>query len=204
MDTPSNTPPHSAQTTPYTDMPDEGVAAHGAESHAAVAELIHRYEKKLDAYIRRRSNCSQKDREDILQNVFIKMYTNIREFDTSLLFSSWIYRIAHNEMIDWYRKHGTRRTVSLEADEGLFAKIAADIDVEHTARVHELQAAVRTAVADLPDDYREILMLRYFEEKSYDEIADILKLPPGTVAIRINRAKKKLAEPLAHIAPESN
>lgn len=178
-------------------MSDEAVAHRAAKDVAFVAELIRRYQQKLDTYIRRRSHASERDREDMLQNIFIKMYQNLNDFDTSLLFSSWIYRIAHNEMIDWYRKEGKRTTHSIDGDEALSRKIVADVHIEQSLDEAALHAAVRAALTNLPPDYRDILLLRYFEEKSYDEIADILQIPPGTVAIRINRAKKRLVEPLA-------
>lgn len=155
--------------------------------------LISRYEKKLGNYIRKRSHASSDDIKDILQNVFLKIYKNMYEFDISLSFSSWAYRIAHNEMVDWYRREKIRTTVSLDDDlveriieegDGVLEKVSGD----------EQKKYIQKIIAELPEIYQDIILLRYFEDKSYDEIADILMIPPGTVATHLSRGKKKLKE----------
>src|SRR4051812_15110229 len=93
---------------------DEQLVAECKKDQQYFAVLVERYVPKLTHYIRRRSLATSDDIEDLLQNIFIKVYRNINEYDTSLLFSSWIYRIAHNEMIDWYRKEKRRSTLSLD------------------------------------------------------------------------------------------
>ncbi len=157
------------------------------------AALVDRYVPKLTRYIRRRSLATSDDIDDLLQNIFIKIYRNINEYDSSLLFSSWIYRIAHNEMIDWYRREKRRATLSLDDDaHDIVSKLVSDDD--HTKRFsneEQKQYVIRT-LNELDEKYKEILLLRFFEDKSYEEIGDILKLPAGTVAVRINRAKKQL------------
>ncbi len=159
-------------------------------------EIIERYEKKLHLYIKRKSNASSEDIKDILQNIFIKVYKNINDFDPTLRFSSWIYRIAHNEMIDWYRKEKRTPRIYLEENETLFKAIASETNLTNDALVDEAKVNIRKVIESLPQKYQEIVELRFFEDKTYEEIADILKIPPGTVAIRINRVKKKLEEVL--------
>ena len=163
-----------------------------------LGEIIERYETKLTLFIRRKSSASIDDAKDILQNVFIKVYKNINDFDTTLTFSSWIYRITRNEMIDWYRKEKRKPHVSLEGSEMMLETIASESNVaESVAKAHSAED-IKALIETLPDKYREIVLLRYFEDKSYDEIADILTLPPGTVAVRLNRVKTLLRDTLRH------
>lgn len=155
--------------------------------------IMDRYRPKLSRYLSRRSAVSRADIDDLLQNIFIKIYRNINEYNESLLFSSWIYRIAHNEMIDWYRKQKVRASLSLDdASEPLLAKLIAPDDSVSVFDEAIEKKRLGDALETLDEKYKDILILRYFEEKSYDEIADIIKLPSGTVATRINRAKKEL------------
>ncbi len=180
--------------TPYTT--DEMLAKALRSDTRVLGEIIERYETKLSRYIQRKSNASFEDRKDILQNIFIKIYKNINDFDPDLSFSSWAYRIARNEMIDWYRREKRRPHLSLEGDEGVMQTLASELGADIAAQKAELRHAIEKAVQTLPEKYQDIVELRFFEEKSYDEIADILALPPGTVAVRINRVKTMLQEAL--------
>ncbi len=180
--------------TPYTT--DEMLAKALRSDTRVLGEIIERYETKLSRYIQRKSNASSEDRKDILQNIFIKIYKNINDFDPDLSFSSWAYRIARNEMVDWYRREKRRPHLSLEGDEGVMQTLASELGADIAAQKAELRQAIEEAVQTLPEKYQDIVELRFFEEKSYDEIADILALPPGTVAVRINRVKKMLQEAL--------
>lgn len=181
----------------FTTLPDEQLVIECKKDQQHFAVLVERYVPKLTHYIRRRSLATSDDIEDLLQNIFIKVYRNINEYDTSLLFSSWIYRIAHNEMIDWYRREKRRTTLSLDDEaQDIVSKLFTEED--HVTRFsnEEQKQMVINAVNTLDDKYKDILILRFFEEKSYEEIADILTIPPGTVAVRINRAKKQLEKTL--------
>ncbi|MEO5645895.1 MAG: RNA polymerase sigma factor [Candidatus Paceibacterota bacterium] len=180
-----------------TTLTDEKLVIECKKDQEHFAVLVERYVPKLTHYIRRRSLATSDDIEDLLQNIFIKVYRNINEYDTSLLFSSWIYRIAHNEMIDWYRREKRRTTLSLDDEaQDIVSKLFTEED--HISRFSnaEQKQAVINAVNTLDEKYKDILLLRFFEEKSYEEIADILQIPPGTVAVRINRAKKQLEKTL--------
>lgn len=177
---------------------DEELAVLVRTNAEYLGEIITRYESKLSAYIRRKSYATQSDIEDILQNIFIKVYTNINGFDSGLSFSAWIYRIARNETIDWYRKNGTNVPVSLDVDDSVIQTLSSELHADDRAHTSERAQTLRSAINQLSTDYQEILELRYFEEKSYDEIADILMIPPGTVAIRISRAKKQLQQLLSY------
>ena len=148
--------------------------------------LIDRYEAKLSRYIYRLCGCRKEDIEDLLQEIFIKIYRNLNDFDQSLKFSSWAYRIAHNEV---------RRSKSRPIDTELIP------DLDHSDKKSD--DFIRTIDAGLDKNkiseilgmmdirYKEVLVLRYFEELEYAEISDIIKRPMGTVATLLNRAKKQ-------------
>ncbi len=114
-----------------------------------------------------------------------------------------MYRIVHNQTIDNARKNKTRVTVSIDEHDLIhFLRAATDIENE-TARKHDL-ASIADAVRSLPETYREALVLRFLEEKSYEEIMDILHIPKGTVATLISRGKKILHEHLQKADVQTN
>lgn len=178
-------------------LTDEDLAKKSVEDTVYFGELVTRYEPVLFRYVRRRSSASKEDIEDILQNSFIKMYRNINDFDTSLRFSSWAYRICHNELIDWYRKQKRSPEIMVSSnDEDIFTNIAGDMNIEKEAIEKEFKKEISAVIEKLDPKYKEAVILRFFEDKSYEEISDILQIPPGTVAIRISRAKKILENTL--------
>jgi RNA polymerase sigma-70 factor, ECF subfamily len=163
--------------------------------------LVNRYEAKLLRYIRRITGLSMECAEDILQEAFIKIYRNLNDFDKDLSFSSWVYRITHNEAVNHLKKANNQKTVSLETDDkdalSLIDVLQAETNIPKELDKKEMQKKVRKIVSMLSPDFREILILRYLEEKDYKEISDILKKPMGTVATLVNRAKaqfKQIAE----------
>lgn len=182
----------------YIILTDEELAKRSVSDTRAFGVLIDRYNTVLFRYVVRRSHASKEDAEDIVQNSFIKMYRNINDFDSSLKFSSWVYRITHNELIDWYRKQKRRPTLVINdnEDEDIFSKVAGGINIEKEAIQKETKREIEKIIQDLDAKYQEIIMLRFFEDKSYGEISDILEIPEGTVAVRISRAKKILEEKL--------
>ncbi len=160
--------------------------------------LVERYEAKLKRYIARLGVRNPDDQLDVLQDIFIKAYRNLNSFDTSLSFSSWIYRIAHNEAISWYRKRNIRPEGHLVADgEELFEFLGAKEETAEITFDKNINATeVAKALAELDGKYREPIVLRFFEHKEYDEISDILQIPIGSVGTLIHRGKKQLASVL--------
>jgi len=157
--------------------------------------LMERYEKRLMRYIMRISNCDFNDAEDILQEVFIKVYRNLNNYDSKLKFSSWIYRITHNEVISDFRKKKIRpQKMPSESNEEMLEKITADIDIEKEIDNKINRKAIMKLLNNIDIKYKEVLILRFIEDKSYQEISDILQKPNGTVATLINRAKKVLLQ----------
>jgi len=157
--------------------------------------LVERYEPKLRRYIQRISAATQEDTEDLLQEIFLKVYRNLRDFDQKLKFSSWIYRIAHNQVVSVWRKTKSRPPViKFEADEDFLKFVAADEDLAGDTERKFANEDVRKMLENLDNKYKEVLVLKFLEEKSYEEISDILQKPLGTVATLINRAKKQFVK----------
>jgi RNA polymerase sigma-70 factor (ECF subfamily) len=150
--------------------------------------LYQRYETGLVLYIRRISDLDDEEAQDILQESFIKIWRNLNEFDSDLKLSSWIYRIVHNEAVSYIRKkksYGKSNTIAID----LYRNMLAEED-EAIVSMHQTPIDTKKILDNIPFKYKEVLVLKFLENKSYSEISDILKIPEGTVAIRINRAKK--------------
>lgn len=158
--------------------------------------LMKRYEARLLNYILKISNISREDGEDILQEVFVKAYQNLNDFDLNFKFSNWIYSIAHNTTISAFRKKKVRpQTVSWE-DEDLNNILESTLDVENTSLQKLTYKQILKIINQLPLKYKDVLILKFVEGKDYQEISDILRKPMGTIATLINRAKKSLKQEL--------
>lgn len=159
------------------------------------SHLIQRYEERLLRYIIRVSSTSRENAEDILQNVFIKVYQNLNGFNPQYKFSSWIYRISHNETISFIRKNKNQpRVLDIEESDEFINSFASDFDLEREIDKKELAKEIRMVLSKMDEKYREVLILKFLEERDYEEISDILQKPLGTVGTLINRAKKQFRE----------
>jgi RNA polymerase sigma factor (sigma-70 family) len=158
--------------------------------HDAFGTLVERYEQKLLRYGKRFLSNPQ-DIEDIVQDVFTSAYQNIQSFDVTQSFSPWIYRISHNKFIDRIKKHSRTPVFSLDFDT-LFAHPIHDEGAETERERREMRDMIDRALEKISVKYREILVLHYFEELSYKEIGEVLRVPTGTVGIRLKRAKEAL------------
>lgn len=184
---------------PLADMTDEALVAASLRDSAYFNELVLRYEEKLRRYIRRIGRVTNEDVEDILQEVFMKLYLNLNAFNPKLSFSSWVYRITHNETMTFFRKRKVRpQGHQIDLLPEVFENLASEIDSIGEVEAAELHEALRKSIDTLSEKYREVIVLKYFEYKNYDEISDILKIPPGTVATRLARARNELARHLNH------
>ena len=157
--------------------------------------IMKRYESKLLRYVLRISNIKKEDAEDLLQEVFIKVYQNLNEFDQKLKFSSWIYRITHNVVIDNFRKIKARPEIAnldQEINDRVLENIKSDFDITRETDIKYLRDVMEKVLKKIDRKYKEVLVLRFFEDKSYEEMSDILKKPIGTISTLINRAKKQL------------
>jgi RNA polymerase sigma-70 factor, ECF subfamily len=159
--------------------------------------LMQRYQERLKRYIIRLSGASQEDAQDILQNVFIKAYQNLNDFDTNLKFSSWIYRITHNEAVTFLRRKDTRpRTVNPQDSSVIINLIKSDSDITGSLDKKFLAEKISGVINLLDKKYQDVVVLKYMEDKDYREISDILRKPPGTVATLLKRAKEQLKKKL--------
>lgn len=166
------------------------------QNKEAYTELFQRYQRKIFIYIFHLLR-NKEETEDIIQNVFTKTYKNMEHFDKNRKFSSWIYRIAHNEAINFLKRKNKKYFISWEDISTTKDKIdmrSMEMSAEEKWMHAEITKEIDDAIAKLPKKYREILKLRYFSEYSYDEIGEILNKPINTVGTIIGRAKKKLFE----------
>lgn len=133
--------------------------------------------------------------EDVLQTIFMKVHRGLSAFRFEAMLSTWIYRIAVNECQNQARRRGDR-FVPLEAILGGSEELdPAPLQDDQHAR-SERQEIIQQAILELPDDLRAVVVLKYLEGLSYEEIASILAIAPGTVASRLNRALGRLESQL--------
>ncbi len=179
----------------YLDITDDKLAMIATQDHAAFAVLVERYETVLLRYVRRFTGFGKECAEDVVQEVFLKIYRNLNGYDSSLSFSSWAYRIAHNEAVNYLKRHRGKEAVPLERDDedmgSLINIFESNVNVVDDAARDELCGAVRGVLDALSSKYREVLVLRFMEDKDYTEMSDILKKPMGTIATLLNRAKEE-------------
>lgn len=147
------------------------------------AVIIERYTNKLLRYASHLVHDDDRA-SHIVQDAFIKSYINLNGFDTKKKFSSWIYRIVHNEAMNVIKKF--QKEVPILAD----FDFESEENIVESLEQKEMSVEINKCLNSLPLIYAESLSLFYLEEKTYQEISDILRIPMGTVAIRISRAKK--------------
>ncbi len=173
-------------------MTDEEIVILSLANQDNFSYLINRYKNKLFNYIKRLTNIRDEDAEDLLQEIFLKVYLNLNDFDSSLKFSSWIYAISRNQIISNHRKLQARvEGHSIPLDLEITRKIASGFNLEKELDGIYLKENITKVLDGLAEKYREVLILKFLEEKNYQEISDIIKKPTGTVASMINKAKKE-------------
>lgn len=133
--------------------------------------------------------------QDLAQDIFIKIYQNIGSFQGQSAFSTWLYRVAKNQCIDWIRKNKTHiENTFLEGGRWQFKDQS--LNPEEKILQEEKNTILHDAIEQLPEKYRTPLMLFHFQELTYDEIAQVLQLPSKTVATHLYRGKKILRKKL--------
>lgn len=176
----------------YENLSDKELVAVVLSNKDVFSAIINRYESALRRYIARLGVRDQRDIEDILQNSFIKVYRYLHSFNDSFLFSSWIYRIVHNETYDFFRAKKRRPEVTLDENSG---QQFLNIETDDQSQIFDKQIdakALNDALQNLDKKYRDVLLLRFSEDKDYRQISDILQIPEGSVATLIHRGKKAL------------
>ena len=152
--------------------------------------LIERYEQKIMRYAKKFLS-DDEDIKDIVQDVFLKTYKNIKSFDIKRKFSTWLYRIAHNEFVNALKKKKKSLLTFFDLDTFLphqFVKNSIEQDLDKK----DIRQLINNCLNDLELKYKEPLILYYFEEMNYREISEVMRIPVSTVGVRIKRAKEKM------------
>lgn len=179
---------------------DELVQRAAGGEERAYNELVKKYEKGLYYHILKMIR-DKNQVDDLVQETFVKAFDNLNSYSTSYAFSTWLYRIATNHTIDYLRK---KKLQTLSIDEPLKTgegemKLQLPDENAATDRIiikKQRQKMVQQAIDDLPAKYRKVIYMRHMEEKSYQEIAEILDKPLGTVKAHIFRARELLFKSL--------
>lgn len=183
---------------------DAVLVARALRDRNAYALIVGRYEAPLRRYVGRVLGAESQAAEDVVQEAFLKAYVNLNDYDRRLPFAPWLYRIAHNEAVSHLRRTQARPR-SIDGEDGalILARLSDGVDWGERLASFDDVRLVQAALAGLKPRYRDVLVLRYLEDRNYDEIADILRLPPGTVATLIRRGAARLRTMLAASAPDS-
>jgi RNA polymerase sigma-70 factor, ECF subfamily len=166
----------------------------------AFAEIVEIYKDKVYQICFRMLG-NRHEAEDIAQEAFLRAYVNISSFNQERKFSTWLYRIATNLCIDRIRKKKPDYYLDTEipGTDGLdmYSQIAASGKTpEAEVEGMELQEAVQKEISALPEKYRSVIILKYLEDLSLNEISEILDMPLGTVKTRIHRGREALRKQL--------
>jgi RNA polymerase sigma-70 factor, ECF subfamily len=151
--------------------------------------LFERYESRLKSYIKRISGFDPEEIDDVLQNAFIKIWKNLNNYDESVEVSGFIYNVVHNETISLWRKMSSTRKIK-----EYLSQNTTYIVEQNNEDTKETNVEISRIIGKMPEKYREVIILKFFENMDYEEISYILRIPEGTVATRINRAKAYFAK----------
>jgi RNA polymerase sigma-70 factor (ECF subfamily) len=196
----------------FKDLTDQEVVAHAREGReSAFRELIGRYERPVFSLIYRLVRDREKS-EDLAQETFIKVLNAINRYDPAYKFSSWIFKIAHNTALDHLRKKEPE-TLSLDGSphaetqseiEASTVSVASDTqNPEQYTEHRELSGVLEQAISRLRPEYRTAIVLCHMEGRPYEEIAEIMDVPLGTVKTYIHRARHELRRSLEHLRAET-
>ena len=190
-----------------TDQEIVALARQGRE--AAYRELIGRYQRPVFSLIYRLVRDREKS-EDLAQDTFIKVLNALDRYDPSYKFSSWIFKIAHNTSLDHLRKKEPI-TLSLEGsphaetaseqEASVIQALSTEETPEDYAASRELGATLEVAIGKLRPEYRTAIILCHVEGRPYEEIAETMGVPLGTVKTYIHRARNELKKTLEHLRP---
>lgn len=169
----------------------------------AFGEIVELYKDKVFQLCFRMVGNSH-EAEDLAQEAFVRAYTHINSFNQNLKFSTWLYRIATNLCIDRLRKKKPDFFLDAEipGNEGLtmYSQIPSkNVLPEDQVVSLEIQQQIQDEISKLPEKYRSVIVLKYIEELSLNEISTILELPLGTVKTRIHRGREALRHQLRYV-----
>jgi len=156
----------------------------------AFRKLVREYQRPLYAHIRN-IVLNHDDADDVLQNTFVKVFQNLKNFKGESKLYSWMYRIATNEAINFINSRAKKSGVTNEElKERLVKNLEADVDYDG----NEIQLKLQKAVATLPEKQQQVFKMKYFEEMKYEEISEILQTSVGGLKASYFHAVKKIEE----------
>jgi RNA polymerase sigma-70 factor (ECF subfamily) len=172
---------------------------------AAFGQLVDEYKDKIYNYVARMLN-DPYEAEDVTQEAFLRAYRSLPRFRGASSFHTWLYRIASNLAIDVVRKRKRQDPTfsldePLESDDGEYEREIPDDtgSPEDRTSTRETRVAVRRAIMDLPEKLRDVMILYELQGETYEDIADILDVPLGTVKSRLFNARNRLKESLEEL-----
>lgn len=180
------------------EMTDEEIVGLAKENKEYFTCLVERYERKMKIYVKRITGAPNETVEDIVQEVLYKVYANIDKFNQNMKFSSWIYRIAHNQAVNNFLYEKRRKTESLLYNEKgeLITVLRDSHDIWREIQQDCINEKVVDALSHISKKYKDVIELNYFAEKSYQEISKELGKPVNTIGTMLNRGRKILKKEL--------
>lgn len=180
-------------------------------SEAAYRELLERFRRPIFSLIYRMIG-DREIAEDLAQESFVKAFNNLDSYNPSYRFSSWLFKIANNHAIDHLRRarlktvsiHGSPHAADREREQETRIVLQAPGETpEQEVLALELGSEIGAAISHLRAEYRTVVILRHVENRPYEEIAEIMDVPIGTVKTFLHRARLELREALGHLKEES-
>jgi len=163
---------------------------HEASRESAFTKIVKKYQERLYWHIRKMV-VSHDDTDDILQNVFIKVWRNLNEFRQDSALYTWLYRIATNETLTWLEQKKRRQSVTPTQDIDLISdSLVAQKDFDPS----KIEWKLQLAMAQLPDKQKLVFNLRYYDEMPYDEMSEILETSVGALKASYHHAVKKIEQ----------
>lgn len=190
---------------------DKELVARALEGdETAYAELLERFRRPIFSLIYRMIG-DREQAEDLAQESFVKAFNNLDSYNPDFRFSSWLFKIANNHAIDYLRRvrlstvsiHGAPDAADAEREqETRIVLEAPDESPEQEMLALELGSEIERAIASLRPEYRTAIILRHVENRTYEEIAEIMEVPIGTVKTFLHRARAELRVALGHLREE--
>lgn len=162
----------------------------------AFEQLFNRYRNSIYQLYSQRMESLSDETNDLLQEVFIKVYLNLSRYNSSYTFGQWVYTIARNTFIDYTRRHRDELSVNSSIVESVVGSDHTPSPEERMI-VRQSKHKIEHLMSQMPERYSKLIELRFLEEHSYEEIAIELSLPMGTVKTQIHRARAMLCKMLS-------
>ncbi len=161
----------------------------------AFEHLFNRYRDSIFRLYLQRTGGSADDADDILQETFVKIYLNLHKYDSGFTFGQWVYTIARNTFIDYLRRRRDDLSIdTLPGNAGWVAPASTIPTPEESYITFQQRAQLESHLRRMTPRYRSLIELRFFRELSFEEIADELRIPVGTVKTQIHRAREQLCK----------